>query len=162
MAIDVWTIDTSALLEVKRCGFSEGDQMAVFKGLTDLAQQGRIAVERRVIGECGGGRYFDLPAGWATFVRGHLVHPLEAQAVYIGRVMASAAELVEQGALHDPADPWVLALALQLVDGQHDVCVVTQDRIDRLPTKLSMATACKRLKLPWRMLEDFLHDVGLP
>ncbi len=152
---------TSALLEVACCGLSHENQVKVFKGMSDLAPQGRIAVERHVFKECSG-VYFDLPAGWVSFVSTRLVHPVEAMAPFIGRVMAVAGNVIEQNALNDPADPYVLALALQLQADGHNVCVVTEDRRDRLPKKISMATAADRLGLPWCDLQAFLRALNLP
>lgn len=161
MSTDIWVIDTSSLLEVQCCGLPEADQMRVFKGLTDLVVEGRLAVERRVLTECDG-RYFDLPSGWVNFIRNRVTLPLDSEAPYIGRVMGEAGNVIQPNELRDPADPYVLALALQLQDDGHEVCVVTNDVRDRLPKKIAMATAAEILGLESVPLRDFLHEVGLP
>ncbi len=40
------------------------------------------------------------------------------------------------------------------------VRVVTEDRIDRLPIKIAMTTACQRLGLAAWSLADFLSEIG--
>lgn len=60
----------------------------------------------------------------------------------------------------EDADPWVLALALQIKESVlFEVCIVTEDRVDR--DRISMVTACDRLKLRWCTLRDFLGRYGI-
>lgn len=160
MAVDVWVVDTSALLQV-RLAHDPADQIAIFKGLHDMAVDGRLAVTRRVLNECNG-QYFDLPTGWASVVKQRARHPLDPGDEHVQTVMAAAPNVIEADNDRDPADPYVLAQALQLREDESEVCVVTQDFVDRLPKKISMATAADRLDLAWRQLQPFLSDVGLP
>lgn len=161
MSRDVWVIDTSFLLEVSCCGLSHSEQMDVFRGLTDLVEDGRLALDRRVLNECNG-RYFDLPGGWVSYVRDRLPFPLDPRATYVRTVMGNVPTVIEQDSLGDPADPYVLALALQLQDEGHDSCIVTEDHRDRPPKKISMVTAASQLGLQCMGLNPFLNDVGLP
>jgi hypothetical protein len=59
------------------------------------------------------------------------------------------------------ADPRVCALALELAGSGYSSTAVTVDHLDRLPIKLSLATACSRLKIESRLQEVFLRDVGI-
>ena len=60
-----------------------------------------------------------------------------------------APDVIEEDAENDPADPYVLALALQLWrENEAEECyVVTEDNVDRVPLKISIRTACTRLGL---------------
>ena len=61
--------------------------------------------------------------------------------------MEKVGNVIEPDTDSDPADPYVLALALQLWRENKRVCVVTQDIVDRLPLKISIRSACARLGL---------------
>ena len=60
-----------------------------------------------------------------------------------------APDVIEENAENDPADPYVLALALQLwrENKAEEYYVVTEDKVDRVPLKISIRTACTRLGL---------------
>ena len=79
----------------------------------------------------------------------------------VAEVMAVAGDLVEADAEGDPADPYVLAQALDLQRrGAGDVLVVTKDQLDKPSVKISMATACGRLGLSYCGLPEFLQEIG--
>ena len=67
----------------------------------------------------------------------------------VGRHVPGAADVIEASAENDPADPYVLALALQLWRGNEagECYVVTEDKVDRAPIKISIRMACLRLGL---------------
>ncbi len=101
----------------------------------------------------------DVPGAWAPGVRESLQHPLDAGYAYLARVMSVAGEVVDVNKPGEDADPWVLALALHLKDEGYVVCVVTEDVVDR--TSISIATACGRLRIPWRPMRTFLQHCGI-
>jgi hypothetical protein len=103
----------------------------------------------------------DVPGVWVQGVYRKFCHPLDVDYEHIERVMAIAPDLVEEDAPGDPADPYVLALALQLSVTHTDVRVVTSDRRDRLPLKISMVTACARFHIEVSLTEEFLEEVGM-
>lgn len=71
-----------------------------------------------------------------------------------------AAQLTDPNAEPDiePADPYIVAMALQIRDSNPGcaVYVVTTDRIDRMPPKESILTACNRLDLQCSTPEEFV------
>jgi hypothetical protein len=68
----------------------------------------------------------------------------------VRRVLERCPDLLDPDKPDEQADPYVLAVALDLKTGGFDVCVVTDDRRDRLPTKLSLATAAGMFQVPKR------------
>ena len=73
-----------------------------------------------------------------------------------------APDVIEEDAENDPADPYVLALALQLWrENEADECyVVTEDNVDRVPLKISIRTACARLGLNCMDTRNFAEAIG--
>lgn len=74
--------------------------------------------------------------------------------------MAVAGDVVDPNVPADVTDPYVLALALQLTKGGLQVTVVSEDVVDRLPAKISMATACNRLGLQHCDTNSLLVSIG--
>jgi rRNA maturation endonuclease Nob1 len=138
----VWVLDTSALIETKSA-VAVSDQWAVFKSLEQLVIDGAIAMPRHVLREAGEMIHPDLPGAWASGMRDHLVHPLEPAWVHVTHVMNMAGDVVDPNKTEEDADPYVLALACQLVEGGSSVIVVTEDTVDR--NRIAMTTACSHL-----------------
>lgn len=135
----VWILDTSALVEAKSA-LSVADQWQTFKLLEDMVRAGTLAMPRLVIREISEIAHPDLPGAWAPGVRDIQQHPLDPEWEHVQRVMAEAGDVVDPNKTKDDADPYVLALALQLVEQGLDVCVVTEDRVDR--NRIAVTTAC--------------------
>ena len=150
-------IDTSCLIDLKNVPLAH--HWALFRQLEAMVEDGTIAMPRQVIREITAIAFPDVPGAWAKGVESKLQHPLEADYEIVGEVMDVAGEVIEDVSASDPADPYVLALALQLQRDRNDVTVVTEDDVDRLPLKISMATACKRLKLARRETAQFLRAI---
>jgi hypothetical protein len=89
-----------------------------------------------------------------------LQHPLDVDYKYVRQVMAIAPNLVEATQRKDVADPYVVALALQLKDAGEVIEVVTDDFVDHLPIKVALGTACDRLQIAHISCEDFLTVLG--
>lgn len=74
-----------------------------------------------------------------------------------------AEQLVDLEASHDRevADPYVAAMALELSERYTStrVVVATNDTVDRLPAKLSLAEGCRRLRLDYWKPDEFLSWV---
>ena len=102
----------------------------------------------------------DTPEAWALNAFEHVPRSFEPSTDAVSRVMDVAGEGVEADAEGEPADPYVLAQALELQSGDWaDVVVVTKDREDR-GDKIAMTTACVRLGLAYCTLENFLDEIG--
>jgi hypothetical protein len=73
--------------------------------------------------------------------------------------MAEAGDVVDANKAKEDADPYVLALALQLLGDGHDVVVVTEDRVDR--NRIAVTTACDRLGIQHCSVREFLRSIGV-
>ena len=163
MALDgvkVWVLDTSSLIESKDL-ISINRQWEAFKLLEKRVEEGRIAMPRQVIDEITTTDHPDLPGAWAPGMRAKLQHILRPDDQYMESVMAVAGDVIDQRKRHEDADPWVLALALQLKSEGIAVCIVTEDIVDR-GSRISIASACGRLGLDWRRTREFLEHFGIP
>src|SRR5207253_1541768 len=125
-----------------------------------MVEGGEIAMPRQVIKEIGEVAHPDAPGVWARGMQDKLKHPLDVQIEHIRRVMREAPNLVEANLQKDPADPYVLALALELKEGGKDVEVVTDDLVDHLPIKIALGTACDRLEVAHISGQAFVTAIG--
>lgn len=156
--IQVWVVDSSALIEAKSI-ISIRNQWSAFKHLEQMVLEGRIAMPRQMIKEVTEVTHPDMPGAWAAGVRNSLKHPLDVEDDYITHVMRVAPDVVDPKKDKEDADPWVLALALELTSKQITTCIVTEDVVDR--NRISIATACLRLDLDWCFTRDFLKHCGI-
>jgi hypothetical protein len=78
-------------------------------------------------------------------------------------VLSKAPTLIDPESTREQADPYVVALALEMASGDlfaPNVTIVTEDRRDK-PTKLSLATAAGLLRIPTVPLRAFLSSRGI-
>lgn len=149
----VWVLDTSAIIAVKQ-HIPLAEQQRVYGALSQLLNLGQIAYPKQVLDELGRYAEEDLPLQWAN------AHHNEIQYTdppwnLIQYVMQQAGDVVDPDKEQEDADPYVLAMALELQSRELNVAVVTEDRRDR-PTHIAMATACQRLGLPSQRMTEFL------
>lgn len=150
----IFIVDTSAVVRLKTVPVAE--QWATLQLLVSLVQQGRMGFPKQVVQEgVDRAQHPDAPGAWLAHVAPFQQHP-EPESVTLRRVL-EAATLVEVTADHDVADPYVVAMALELKDEGFDVVLVTHDKVDRLPVKESIATACDRLDIVHCELDAFLE-----
>ena len=151
--------DTSALIQVKTA-ITPQRQWEFFEIMKERVQQGQLYFPRAVLEELRGHRHHDTPETWAFNVYGHMRGTVEPTTAAVQEVMRVAGAVVEPDAEGDPADPYVLAQAMEFQTFGRLVRVVTEDRVDRLPIKIAMTTACERLGLTAWSLADFLGEIG--
>lgn len=158
-----YVLDTSLIIQLKR-GVPANRQFELAKHMEELVERGRLVFSPQVLREIRGQPHVDLPEAWALHVESKIRRPNNPSYDRLEEVMAAAPELVEADAEGDPADPYVVALAMELLDDDNEVCVVTHDLVDRMPIKISMRTACDRMGVPFMSMEDFLdcmaQDLG--
>ncbi|MFI5035941.1 MAG: DUF4411 family protein [Acidimicrobiales bacterium] len=153
-------IDSSALITMKVVIPIDG-QWEIFKQLETLVVDGQIAMPRQVIREITEIAHPDVPGVWASGVRGRLQHPVDADWSHLQRVMLTAGKVVDPNKTEEDADPYVLALALHLQANGHQVRVITDDHIDRLPMRIAMTSACQLLGLTSCSCRDYLAGLGV-
>ena len=151
----VFVLDANALIDMK--GIAVADQWDVFSTLAEHVDVGKVAIPLHVINEVGGPKvqHPDMPGAWAKGMQPRIRHPLEADPGFVAAVMTETPTLLDPEADTEQADPYVLALALQLRKDGHEPIVVTKDRTDR-PPRISLFTACTHFGVECWWLEDFL------
>jgi hypothetical protein len=145
----LYVIDTSSILAVRET-FGKSKERKVFAGLTVLVTDGRLFFPSEVCGEVERGvqKIPDTPTGWISSCRKQAEKKADLQMVR--EVLEVAPEVLDSDSPHEPADPYVVALALGLRGGflaGLEVTIVTEDRKDK-PRKVSLATAAGMLGLP--------------
>ena len=153
----MWVLDTSSLIAMKRVPIA--DQWAVFRVMETMVERGEVAVSHHVVKEVSDIAFPDVPGAWASGIKSKICHPPEADYAVLTEVMSFAGNVVEPDAPGDPADPYVLALALQLKRLGQAVTVVTEDVVDRLPLKISLRSGCELLGLTWCGCDEFLATI---
>jgi hypothetical protein len=155
----IWVPDASALIEVKTV-VPGARQWALFRHMESLVEAGRMAFPRHVKIEMQDMAHPDAPGVWATGVFPAIKHPVDPDADYIRRVMASDAKaVVDPNKTREDADPYIVAQALQLMDAGYEVRVVTEDHQDN-PTRIALTQACEICSVEWIRLDQFLKDIG--
>lgn len=159
MSSPLFVLDSSSLFHIKS-HVPPSDQWRLFETMKDLVLDGRIAVPRQVIAEARNVRHHDGPEIWLLGIAPDLQHPKNASIENQAGVMAAVgSRVVDPDAEGEPADPYVIALALDLMKEGQDTVVVTEDYIDR-PPMISLATACHELEVTTWRLERMLDAIG--
>lgn len=158
----ICVVDTSILIEFKRL-VKIDEQWDVLAHMLKLVEDGSLTFPRQVAKELQEVRFPDAPGAWIGHAKGKICHPQPDDAT-LARVLAVAEQLVDLEATHERevADPYVAAMAIEIVERDlfSRVVVATNDRVDRLPAKLSLLTACARLGLDCWTPEEFLAWVS--
>lgn len=158
----VCVVDTSVLIELKS-QVKIDDQWDFLLRMTELVRSGHLAFPRQVAKELAVGKYPDAPGAWIGSAKRDVCHPQPSEEALVA-VLRVAQELVDTEATDDReiADPYVAAMACE-IRGRDPDCrsvVATDDRVDRLPSKLSLVTACERLGLEHWTSEQFIAWVN--
>ncbi|WP_420446896.1 DUF4411 family protein [Candidatus Poriferisodalis sp.] len=156
---DVWVIDASSLIELKRA-VGVGDQWDLLMRMRDMASSGGLAAPRQVYREVSEMMHPDAPGAWAASARQVQSLPLDVDADCMRLLLAENPLLADTSKLEEDADPYVVGLARQLGRDGTEVCVVTEDRIDRT-SSTSIVTACDRSGIRSVRLREFLDVLGV-
>ena len=163
---EAWVIDTSSVIAVTEGLIPRPQMPRVYARLGALVEKGSLFFPRQVYDELD--RYSnpnatqpDLPYEWA---RQHLEQATRLGTDYglVKMVLAAVPDVLDKDKARgvEEADPYVLALALQLVDSGHSTRIITQERHDR-PDRMSMTTAGGILNIPCIPLDAFLRLMGI-
>jgi rRNA maturation endonuclease Nob1 len=154
----LWLIDSSALIGIKTT-VPGSQQWRLFRTLEDLVIDGQLAFPKRVKDEVTGMAHPDAPGVWADGVFSSIGHLTEPSPTYIRQVMScDAAKVVDPNKPTEDADPYLIALALELGQ-QQSVVVVTNDTKDN-PIRIAVSTACNIMQVSWCPLTGFLTEIG--
>jgi hypothetical protein len=164
VAETIYVIDTSSITEIRRqfSQLSISELRALYSKLSPLVNNGTLLFPIQVYQELEyGNDHFkgpdDLPFEWIS-QHHHQAIPDTKLFDHVRRVLEIAPNLVDsdkaQGA--DEADPWVVGLALSLIEDGNRSTVITEDRRDRL-NKTSIQSACGLLNIPAISIVAFLQ-----
>ena len=129
--------------------------------MTPLVESGRVTIPVHVERELRpDAPHPDVPAAWA-FAKARLGKVgREPSPERVRRVLSTFPRLVDPDREREDADPYVVALALELKVAGQDVVVVTHDVKDRPPLKTSVKTACDHFGLAVIDLEEFRQAIA--
>jgi hypothetical protein len=158
MSCAPWVLDASSIIQIK-LDVPRSKQWATLRGMEDLVVAGGIAIPREVAREVKAYAHPDAPGVWMHGVESKLGHPVDPPPAALTQVLAVAQDVVDPNKAID-GDPYVLALAHDLMARGHKATVVTEDVNDNA-IRIAVATACGRLGIKCVRLADFLQAEGL-
>lgn len=153
-------VDTSVLIRLKRL-LPIAEQWEFLEAMGRLVGSGRLAYPRQVVKELAEGQHPDAPGAWITSKKLKVRHS-QPQDATLARVLAVAPVVdVEATDDREVADPYILAMAVEIQERHPGLwaAVATEDVVDRLPAKLSLATGCERLGVARWTAEEFVEWV---
>lgn len=124
-----------------------------------MVEEGELFFPLQVTRELNQERNIDTPEAWGLALGPKVTRAYDPDTTFLQEVMAVCGDVVDVDAEGDPGDPYVLAQALQLASVGLEVCVVSEDVVDHLPLRVSLATACNRLNLRHCQLQAFLESI---
>ena len=160
----IYVIDTSSITEIRRqfSQLSKPELKSVYDKLSPLLNNGTLLFPIQVYQELEYGKVSvkgpdDIPFEWISQHR-HRAIPDTNLFDHVRRVLEVAPNLVDSDKAHgaDEADPWVVGLALSVIETGYRVTVITEDRTDRL-NKTSIRSACGLLNIPTISVVAFLQ-----
>jgi hypothetical protein len=160
-------MDTSSVVQIRRMpNITTAQAGSIYARLEIQAHEGGLLFPRQVLEELSRfsilpKKAADLPLQWAKRVAEDALRirpSFEAVREVLERV-PSVLDSAKPDAT-DEADPYVLALALELSREGTRVRVVTEERVDN-PLKMSMATAAGILELPCVPVYGLLALLGI-
>ena len=114
----VAVFDANAIIDLKQVRVRE--LWDLFLRLQQRVGDGDICIPREVIDEVGRVRHPDGPGTWAEGMRGRQHYPIEADPKIIKNLLRTMPNLLDSEKDHEDADPYVVALAIQLGKAGHD------------------------------------------
>lgn len=160
-----WILDSSAIIQIKHL-IPSSAQWDLFKKLEELVISGIIAMPRQVISEVKTDSHPDVPGAWVAGIKKHLQHPLDPDFELIRLVMSEVGDVVDKEKGREEADPYVIALALQLMRDNWNITVVTEDIKDRIHRhdnrqgRRSLKNACEIMGIEVCLTSDFIDRIG--
>jgi len=160
-----WVADTSSIIEIRQAGLATSKQLAIFKSLTQLVARGQLIFPPQLCEELEAGLSShgeDRALLWARAARNTAERRADLETVR--RVLGRAPKLIDADSTRDPADPYVIALALDSVS-IGGISILSDDRRDYPDgkggiKKLSVATVAGLYGIPVVPLAGFILDFG--
>ena len=155
----ICVLDSSLLIDLKK--LPAAHQWPLLLRMSEFVRSGHLAFPKHVATELEKARHPDAPGVWVVSAKQDLRYPPPSDEALV-EVLGVASQLIEVDAEGDIADPYVVALAYDLRERYPDtrVLVATEDKVDRLPRKIALTTACERLELEHVQMPGFLDWVN--
>ena len=150
----IWVLDTCSIIEVRR-STQTSQRGQVFQQMTRLVTEGRLVYPPEVVTELK--RYADAQLAWAE-QNASTAHSIGSCSLDdVKEILAEVPEVLDpnKDTGQDEADPYVLAVALNLRKEGTDARVITEERRDT-NRKMSVNTAAGILGIPSVPLVAFL------
>ncbi len=159
---DGWVIDTSSIIEVRRSVLVV-EQPSVYSKLEEMTRQALLVFPIEVLKElerAADQSRPDLPLKWAKRVEAVAVSnpSLDVVRDVLGQVPSVLDPDKSGGA--EEADPYVLALAVELQRGGASVTIITQERDIDKPGKLVAVNRRGLQRIPAVTMLPFLRSRG--
>lgn len=157
---EVWVIDSSSIIAVRE-QYGRAKESQAFAVLAAMVASAELLWPPEVSREVEAVGNPDLAAHWVRARRSTAERTASFDTVKA--VLARSPLLVDVHAQHEQADPYVVALALDLMSGDlfaPSTTIITEDRRDK-PMKLSLATAAGLHRIPTVPLVPFLTSRGV-
>lgn len=153
----LWVLDSSAAINFIKVLVPEELQPEFWNQLLALVRQGQLVFPSQVWSEVGDVENPDALARWARDARsvlGRLPAPDDAT---VSMVVRDHPDILESRSGRDPADPYVIALALERASVGYAVSVVADDGGDRATH--GIRKACEDFGIPCVMAAEFVGQV---
>ncbi len=156
----LWVLDSSAAINFIKMLVPEELQPEFWSRLLALVRQGQLVFPSQVWSEIGDVEKPDALARWARDARtvmGHLPAPDDAT---VSMVVRGHPDIMKSPSGREPADPYIIALALERASDGYAVCVVADDGGDRATH--GIRKACEDFGIPCVMAAEFVQRVFPP
>lgn len=121
----IYILDACALIAFKQVPV--GQQWEFFSALAAALRDGHLHVPRMVVREVSDVAHPDAPGAWAAGNHRASQYQADPEWDTVAEVMSRASYLIDPDATDDPADPFVLAIAIELITDGHEPTIVTND-----------------------------------
>lgn len=149
----ILVLDTNAIINLKKLPIRQ--QWSFFKKAERLVESGHIVFPRQVHQEISRVKHPDAPGVWAAGIASS-VRQSDPREETLKKVLEVASDMLDPNSEKDLADPYVVAMALELQGGgKCQVSVVSDDKVDHSGLT-SVATACNRLSVPCIGVDEFI------
>jgi hypothetical protein len=160
MASPTWVVDTSSFIIIRTL-FPRPSQQTVMDGLARLVAEGRLVFPNEVVVELERYQGRDTPA--LVWVKKHDSIASRQQPSFqtVRDVLAGVPEVIDpdkEGV--EEADPYVLAMALELLNAGTDVRVVTEE-FKTTNAKMPLGSAAGFLRIPSVSIKTMLKFEGI-
>ena len=159
---EIWVIDTSSVLEVRRI-VPQNHRQSVYDALSASVADGHLVFPTQVFDELKrfkNPNKLDMPFEWAKANK-YVATQFEPLYNEVKQLLSDPqlVRVLDPNKPNEEADPYVLALAEKL-SANSSVGVLTQDLVSK-PRKLSLSDACGLRRIVTLTMEPFLQQQGL-